>query len=315
MKRAWIAATLPLLPALGLHAAAEFCLGMVVKPKRWSAEGMRAQEIENGFGDCIEAYEKRWAREPFEIERGGVTLRGEIIDNPAERGTRRKIAVICHGQTANRYAALKYADIFYRAGWSVLIYDERYFGQSGGKYCTLGQEESRDLAAILARVRERFGADCHIALHGESMGAATALLSLRYTRADLIVADCPFADSELLFRQWLESRLPVPPGLILPWFAFLARRRCGYLVRETSPIAAVRAAEVPILFMHGRDDTLIPCSHSEELFRACRDGRSELHLFDGADHAQSITVDRAGYEAILLAFLEKCGAAEAYAEE
>lgn len=309
MRRPWIAGALLALPPLGLHAIAVGCLRMVVKPRRWSAEGMRAQEIENGFADCVQAYEKRWARESMEIRREGVTIRGELIDNPEERGPRRRLAVICHGQTANRYAALKYADIFLRAGFSVLIYDERYFGESDGECCTLGQEEARDLAAILGWVRLRFGEDCFIALHGESMGAATALLSLRYTSVDLIVADCPFADSELLFRQWIEKRLPLPSGLLMRWFEYLGRKRYGYFVRETSPIAAVADAEVPICFMHGRDDTLIPCSHSEELFRACRDGRSELHLFDGADHAQSIVVDRARYEALLLAFLKSCGAA------
>lgn len=308
MKRKWLFGALALIPPLGLHAATEFCLRMVVRPKRWSAVDMRSQEIENGFADCIEAYEKQWSREKVTVERDGVVLRGEFIDNPAERGERRKIAVICHGQTANRYAALKYAELFYRAGFSALIYDERYFGESGGDCCTLGQEESLDLAAILAWVRRRFGGDCLIALHGESMGAATALLSLRYTSADLIVADCPFADSELLFRQWLRKYLPIPPALILPYFEFVARTRFGYHVRETNPIAAVREANVPICFMHGEADTLIPCSHSEELFRSCRDGRSEIHLFEGADHAQSITSDRARYETLVLEFLKKCGA-------
>lgn len=297
-------------PPLAYAAVTEYCLRMVCLPRRWSAAGMRAQEIENGFADCVEAYEKRWPREELSFTRGGVTLRGEFIDNPEDRGARRRIAVICHGQTANRYAALKYADIFRRAGFSVLIYDERYFGESDGDCCTLGQEESKDLAVILAQLRRRFGEDCLIALHGESMGAATALLSLRYTRPDLIVADCPFADSEELFRQWLGKYLPIPPGLILPCFERAARRRFGFLVRENSPVAALRAAEVSILFMHGRDDTLIACSHSEELYRACRGEGCALHLFDGADHAQSIVSDRARYERIVLAFLKARGAAE-----
>ena len=298
------------LPPLFLEAVTEYCLRMVCRPKRWSAAGMRGNEIENGFGDCVEAYEKRWPREEVSFTRGGVTLRGEFIDNPADRGAKRKIAVICHGQTANRYAALKYADIFLRAGFSALIYDERYFGESDGRCCTLGQEESLDLAEILAQLRRRFGEDCFIALQGESMGAATALLSLRYTKPDLIAADCPFADSEQLFREWLGKYLPIPPGLILPWFELVARLRFGFRVRENSPVAAVRQAEVPILFMHGAADSLIACGHSERLYRACRDERSELHLFDGADHAQSIVSDRARYERILLAFLKKCGAAE-----
>ncbi len=305
MKRYLIPAGLLLLPPLAAQALAEVCLHMVTKPKRLTVEELRAMELENGFDAGIEAYEKRWEREPFEIARGGALIRGEIIDNPADRGARRKIVVVCHGHTANRYGALKYADIFYRAGWSVLIYDERYFGESGGGFCTLGQEESKDLAAILAFARRRFGESCRIALHGESMGAATVLLVLRDTKPDLIVADCPFADSELLFRHWVGKNLRLPPALLLPFFERTALRRFHYDVKATSPVAAVRQAEVPICLFHGKADTLIPCSHSEELYAACRHPLSELHLVEGAGHAQSIVADRAGYEAALTAFLEK----------
>ncbi len=305
MKRPLLPLSLLLLPPLAAQALAEVCLHMVTKPKRLTAAELRASEIENGFGDCIEAYEQRWAREPFAIARAGALIRGEIIDNPADRGPRRQLAIICHGHTANRYGALKYADLFYRAGYSVLIYDERYFGESGGGFCTLGQEESRDLAEIIAFARRRFGPSCRLALHGESMGAATVLLVLRYTKPDLIVADCPFADSELLFEQWVGKNLRLPPALLLPFFERTALRRFGYDVKATSPVAAVREAAVPICFFHGKADTLIPCTHSEKLYSACRSPLSELHLVEGADHAQSIVADRAAYEAALLAFLKK----------
>lgn len=308
MKRVWLPAALALVPPIALQAVADVCLRMVTLPKRLSVPELRATELEHGFGDCVEAYETKWSRETFDIERGGALIRGELIENPADCGARRKIAAICHGHTANRYGALKYADIFYRAGFSVLIYDERYFGESGGAFCTLGQEEAQDLAAIFALVKRRFGDGCLVALHGESMGAATVLLSLRTIRPDMVVADCPFADSILLFQQWIRKNLHLPPALVLPFFERSARRRYNYRVREVSPIEAVRQAEVPICLMHGRADTLIPCTHSEALFGACRHPDSELHLFDGAEHAQSIVSDRSGYEASLLAFLKRCGA-------
>ena len=78
MKRARLfgaLAALAALPPLALHTAAALCLRMVAKPKRWSETGMREQEIENGFGDCVEAYEKRWPREDFSIVRDGVAIR------------------------------------------------------------------------------------------------------------------------------------------------------------------------------------------------------------------------------------------------
>ena len=115
----------------------------------------------------------------FILAKAGADISGEYMMNPADSGTPRKVAIICHGHTVNRYSDLKYADIFYRAGFSTVIFDERYFGESTGDFCTLGQNEARDVAAIIAYVRQIFGQDCVIGLHGESRGAATALLTLK----------------------------------------------------------------------------------------------------------------------------------------
>ena len=280
---------------------AENCLRMVVHPVRYRAEETAATDRANGFGAAIDAYERDWARRPFKIESDGADIAGEIIENPAAKN---KAVIVCHGHTVNRIASLKYADIFYRAGYSLLIYDERYFGESTGDFCTLGQKEAEDLATLYTFAKWQFGQDCAIGLHGESMGAATALLSLRSIRPAFVVADCPFADSEQLFGQWIRGNLHIPPGPVLAVVRRIALHRYGYRIRETSPIAAVRESETPICFMHGRADSLIPCSHSEALFAACRNEKSELHLFDGAEHAQSLQSDPAGYERILLAFLE-----------
>ncbi|MBO6054975.1 MAG: alpha/beta hydrolase [Oscillospiraceae bacterium] len=307
MKRRLIPAFLALLPPAALEAVSEVCLRLIVKAEKLTPDQIRNAEREHGFSEAIQRYETEWNRKPFEINCRGAVLKGEIIDNPDDRGPRRKIAVICHGQTANRYAAVKYADLFYRHGFTPVIYDERYFGESGGQFCTLGQEEAKDLSEIIRLVRNRFGEDCAVAVHGESMGAATAILSLQYQKPDLVVADCPFADSELLFSQWIRRNLHLPPFLILPLVKAKARRRYRYDIQRTSPAAALLSSDVPVCLIHGKEDRLIPCSHSELLYDASRNPKSELHLIDRADHAQSIVVDPEGYKAILDAFLETCG--------
>ena len=96
------------------------------------------------------------------------------------------------------------------------------------------------MAAIIAYVRQIFGQDCVIGLHGESMGAATALLTLKYETPDFVIADCPFADSKLLFAQWLKRNLHIPIGLIWPILRRRAKRKYDYDVESVCPIAAVQ---------------------------------------------------------------------------
>lgn len=309
MRRVWLpaAGALLALPAAATFIAAK-CLQMVVHPVRHTRDEVFREDEGHGVAYGFEPYEHEWKRTPFSFERGGAVLEGEFVENPADDGARRKIAIISHGHTVNRFSSLKYAALFYRAGFSLVLYDQRYFGASTGDYCTLGQEESLDLAGLIERTRRRFGEDCLIAVHGESMGAATSLLCLKHARPDLVVADCPFADSIQLFGQWIRQNLHIPPEPVLPFFELLARRLYDYRVREVSPIEAVRNADVPICLIHGNADTLIPCSHSEALFAACRSARSELHLIDGAGHAQSVVSDPEEYEKIVRSFLKSCGA-------
>ncbi len=295
-----------LLAAVLINAAlAEKCLQLVVKPVKYTAEQVRAAEIENGFSDCIEAYEQKWERHPFTLDCGDAVLSGESIINPAPSG-RNKVAIVCHGHTVNRYASIKYAHIFYRLGFHVVLFDERSFGDSTGAFCTLGQNEAQDLVRLIRFTRQTFGADCILGLHGESMGAATALLSLQQETPDFVVADCPFADSRLLFRQWIAKNLHLPSSLMLFFFQLLAHVQYHYDVKTVSPILAVQKKAVPICFMHGSADTLIPCEHSKMMYQGSTNGKSELHIFEGANHAQSIVFHRLEYERLMVRFLQQC---------
>ncbi|MBR5340553.1 MAG: alpha/beta hydrolase [Erysipelotrichaceae bacterium] len=295
---------IPIFIIIVLILIAEKCLQLIVFPVHHDTEFLRKQTIEEGFADALNAYDNEWDRKDFSIENDGATIYGEIIRNPDAKENR--VAIICHGHTANRISAIKYGDIFYRRGYNVVIYDERSFGVSTGGFCTLGEKESKDLEKIIAYVREEFSPDCYIALHGESMGAATALLVLRYTDVNLVVADCPFADSERLFNEYIRKNMSIPPIFIIPILKVLALLQYNYHIKQTSPIEAVKNTNVPICFMHGEDDGLIVCDHSKVMIEVCKNPLSRLNLFPKADHAMSIVTDRKRYEELIDEFLNDC---------
>ncbi len=302
-----------LLLLLGCLTAAELCVRKVTRATRHDETFVRRQETEGGFGAALDRYDREWNRRPFTVESGGVTLSGEYVRNPADSGRPRRVVILCHGHTVTRLCQVKYADLFYRAGYSLVLYDERYFGQSGGTCCTLGQEEAKDLSRVMAYTRTVFGQDCRIGLHGESMGAATVLLCLEREKPDFVIADCPFASSTLLFRHVVRDQFHLPAFPILPMAAFLGRVQYGYDFPKVNPIRAVEGAEVPICFMHGEADSLIPWEHSKMMVAKCKDPRSVLHLFPGAEHACSIASDPARYERLVLEFLSGCAAGDAKA--
>ena len=255
------------------------------------------------FGDCFRDYDQVWDRTPFTLDVGDAVLSGEYIVHPQGRD---RVVIVSHGHTINRFASVKYAHIFYQLGWSILLYDQRYFGHSTGRCCTLGQRETDDLVKVMAYARGVFGRDCLIGLHGESMGGATVLNVLSRETPAFVVADCPFADTETLLRYLLPYRTHLPNFPVLPLTRLMGRLLFGYDFRKVSPQRAVAAAQVPICLIHGDGDRLIPCSHSQALYAACRDPRSELHLVPGAHHAMSFAADRQAYEDVMTAFVTKC---------
>ena len=272
---------------------------------RMTREDAEKQDRGNGFSKGFEDYDKVWDRHPFEIESDDAVIRGEYIVNPANAAGRKKVVIIALGLSAIRFADLKYGRMFYDAGYNLVIFDERYFGESTGKYCTLGYKETADVKRIIEYTRSVFGDDCFLGLHGESMGAATVLNLLDTKKPDFVVADCPFADAELLIKElsWSKAKI-LGPFAQLTARAF-GKARYDYDYRVVKPIKSVEKSEVPICFMHGKSDKLINCKHSEMMYKRCKNPLSELHLFDGADHAQSVVSAPKTYEKIMLDFVRK----------
>lgn len=281
------------------------CLNMVVKPVCYDEKYMRDYETEHNFQAGLEAYDREWERHEFCIDRGDAVISGEYIINPADSGEKKHVAVICHGHTVNRIADLKYALMFYKLGWNAVIFDERHFGASTGAISTLGYFEADDLAEIIRYARGVFGDDCVLVLHGESMGAATALMVLDRECPDFVIADCPFADTQLLLKKMLRG-MHLPVNTVSFIVKLLAKRRYGYELENASPVKAVRKADVPICLIHGDGDKLIPFEHSKMLFEACRNDKSEFHAFSGADHAWSVIREPERYESIVRDFINKC---------
>ena len=273
-------------------------------PRAFTLDEARAYQAEHE-GMTYDDYDTNWRKQPFEVDGVSGKIRGEIIFNPTV-SARNKVAIICHGHTWNRINSLKYAYIFYNKGYNVIIYDHAYFGVSDGDHTTLGLNEKLDLSAVIDLARETFGKDAIVALHGESMGAATVLceLSVR-SDIDLVVADCPFSNTMKYYRELCTHLTHLPGFPIVDFANIMSKRKFGYDFAKVNPIDGVKGTSTPICFIHGKADTFIRPSHSEAMFTASRSPLSELHLFEGAEHACSHCTDKALYVKVVSEFIDK----------
>lgn len=193
------------------------------------------------------------------------------------------------------------ADFLHKNGCSVLYAEQRGQGLSGGAHMGLGALERHDCQSWAVWAAEKF--DLPIYLAGVSMGATTVLLASELqlpTQVRGIIADCGFTSPEDIGRVMVKN-LHLPYSLHAGAADSLCRRKNHAGLRGCSAVSALRKNRIPVLFVHGTEDTVVPVSMTYENYKACA-GPKELLIVPGADHGMSYFQDKHRYEAALKAF-------------
>ncbi len=231
---------------------------------------------------------------------GGYRLNVQLLRTWKNDG---RYVIITHGITDNRFGALKYARFYLDLGFNCVIYDLRGHGANEKTYTTYGDKEGRDLAKIVEDTRKRYPDLKTLGIHGESLGAATTIMCLKYRpEVDFAVADCGYSDIENVLRKGV--RYMKLPGFLVDMqnIGLMIRYRCSF--KDMRPIDALADSTVPVMFIHGEDDELITPSNSQDMFDAAK-GYKEIHFVKGAAHAVSAVVAPEEYQQLLESFTER----------
>ena len=229
----------------------------------------------------------------------GYILHAQFLRNPKDTD---RYVIISHGYTDNRFGALKYVRMYLEQGFHVIVYDLRGHGMNELTFCTYSVRERKDLLALIRDSRERYKNMTLLGLHGESLGAATSIAVLEEKPpVDFVVADCGFSEIASVLQGGLQAMHL--PGWMVHIASLCAQIRFGYSYEQMRPVDSLRDNRIPILFMHGAEDSFIPPEHSEKM-KAATKGYAEVHLIAGADHAMSVLTDPDGYQETVSRFLQ-----------
>lgn len=195
------------------------------------------------------------------------------------------------------------AQYYLSRGINVFFPDHVASGESEGTHCTFGYHEVRDSLKWLSYMKESFGENISIILHGVSMGSATVMMM--GGREDLpenvkmIVADCGFTSAKALFDFKLNALGVRGAKMWIDATNLAHKRRHGYDFDALRPVDSVKNIRLPILFVHGAEDKLVPCFMAQELYEACGSEQKDIMIVEGADHAQSYMYAKDSFEAKL----------------
>ena len=235
-----------------------------------------------------------WTLESFD----GLELKAKKF-SPAENSNR--WAILVHGYGRDGTFAYDYAEEYLKRGWNVLIPDLRAAGESQGQFITMGALESQDIL----NWTEKIPADSKIILHGVSMGAATALMTAALEPKNLVavVEDCGYTSAYEMFAAQLEKIFGLPEYPVMPCADIVCKIKTGVKISDAAPLEVVDKIKVPVLFIHGDADGLVPFEMMEKLFDACA-APKEKFVVEGAGHADSKRKNPAAYFDKVFGFLE-----------
>lgn len=191
-------------------------------------------------------------------------------------------------------------------GYSLLMIDERAHGKSGGRVITFGIKERCDCKLWAEYAAKRFGEKTDIFLAGVSMGAASVMMASALGlpgNVRGIIEDCGYLGPADIIKETIRGmKLPTEPV-----YRFLRLGAClfGRFDPEAdTALASVQKSELPILFIHGEKDCVVPPSMGEKLYEACT-SLKEWVMIEGADHANSAMTDYETYEKAVLKFMKE----------
>ena len=242
--------------------------------------------------------------------RDGTRLAGWFI--PAVSGEPAPGIVLSHGWARSRAELLPHANFLHRAGFAVLLFDQRNRGESGGEMVTMGLREPDDLLGALDVIAARPEVDAgRIGLFGMSLGGVVSVLAgARDERVRTIVAECPFATHESIMTRALRHYYRLPSFPVAHLAKWMIGRRVGLPLEVAEPLPVVRSFSPRPLFVIACDrDAVIGWQETQRLHQGAGEPK-QWWLIPGADHARGWQAARDEYEQRVVEFFRRALLAE-----
>ena len=218
-------------------------------------------------------------------------------------------AVVCHGYIGEPADMAKYAYHFHELGMDVLMPAARGHERNiDTGLIQMGGTDAQDLLGWVDDIVARDG-EARIMLFGVSMGGAEVMMASGLDglsdNVALIVEDCGYTSVWDEFALQLNNVFHLPSFPILNVADAACLLRAGYTFEGASAVESLRSASVPMLFIHGDEDTFVPFSMLDECYGACASEEKEKLVVEGAGHGLSASTDPELYWSTVDAFLEK----------
>ncbi|MBO7519234.1 MAG: hypothetical protein J6T73_00505 [Clostridia bacterium] len=294
-----------LLPVLILSSVIYTKLLVRTSKKKWGRECSIPEDEEylRMFNIGMEWDEKyRTRKTPVDIKNGRFHLFGEYFDFGSN-----KAVIIIAGRMESLLYSYYFAEPYRKAGFNVLVIDNRAHGLSSGVINSLGYREYKDILAWGSFLHGRYGIES-IVLHGICIGSSTALFALTDKNCpdyfSALVAEGMYTTFGESFRNhMIEDNHPLFP--LAAGTEFYMWAISGANVKTNGPVKKMPKMQKPILFLHSKKDVYSTPENAELLFSVCPAKVKKLVWFEEGIHSRIRINNTEKYDKVIIDFLGK----------
>ena len=190
-----------------------------------------------------------------------VTVFGWFID----AGPTTPVLLWCHGNAGNVSHRLENIRQLYQRGISVMIFDYRGYGQSTGEPSEAGLYQDA-LASYDYLIQQRRISPERLIIFGRSLGSSVAgEVAIRRTSAGLMLEGSFPSIQAMSDHHYF--------GLPAQWFMDV----------DFNLAQKVRMLQVPLLVIHGEQDSIVPMALGRQVFEAAQEPK-RWYAVSGAEH-------------------------------
>lgn len=210
----------------------------------------------------------------------GIKINGWFIWNPESRYT----LLFCHGNAGNIGNRIDKINLLSGINLNIFIIDYRGFGKSEGrlheKGLYLDAEASYDYLLNSRNIKQE-----QIIIYGESLGSAVAidLASKRSPKA--LIVEGSFSSG----REMAKKIYPILPGFLFS--------------NSFNSINKIKKIDCPKLFIHSKEDEVVPFKLAEKLYREAKLPKEFIEL--EGQHNDAFLNDKEKYITSIASFIDK----------
>ncbi len=220
----------------------------------------------------------------------GHRLHGYFINNYKSN----KVVISFHGYNteARKEYPLHYS--YYKDGYTVLIVDQRGVGQAKGRFITMGILERLDCIKWIDYVVDKYHGDVDILLDGLSMGASTIMMAaqdIHHPQVLGMVTNCGFNSCEDEIKHVITNMMKLPKQPFLRTMRLYAKVLAKHDMNAITAVESLSKSEIPILMIHGTDDTFVPYDNLSKIFPHAKAANKKMVPIENAAHGISCFVN------------------------